>query len=457
MSNLKLKTFITLALILTSTFSYANVYEIFSEGVDVFQSMFSKSGVKIRFTGTIKEPIVMKNEKTGETYTITSLPFEFKCKKENLPAVISFTSDNYTYQTITIPRKPVNDTGHYYVLKTEGKRDKTKEGTAPSLEQIQQQTQQLQAQLQLQQALQQLQQTQQQLQQTQQQYAAVPQQYAQQPVATQPTGSEQMALDKSLDVNNAPKTDKCSDNTFALIIANEEYTSAAKVDMATYDGLAMKEYCINTLGLAENQVVYAPNASFGEMKKAIGKIKMIANAFDKNMNLIFYYAGHGIPDNATQDAYLMPVDADGTDVSVCYSLKSLYSEFESMNINQTIAFLDACFSGAKRDGDMIVAARGVAIKPKKEAPIGKTIVFSATSDEEAAHSYKEKKHGMFTYFLLKKLNEMKGDVSLGELAKYISTNVKRNSVLVNGVVQTPTVIAPKALAETWQDMKLTGN
>ena len=153
----------------------------------------------------------------------------------------------------------------------------------------------------------------------------------------------------------------------------------------------------------------------------------------------------------------MPVDADGTDISVCYSLKSLYSEFESMNINQTIAFLDACFSGAKRDGDMIVAARGVAIKPKKEDPIGKTIVFSATSDEEAAHSYKEKKHGMFTYFLLKKLNEMKGDVSLGELAKYISTNVKRNSVLVNGVIQTPTVIAPKALAETWQDMKLTGN
>lgn len=73
-----------------------------------------------------------------------------------------------------------------------------------------------------------------------------------------------------------------------------------------------------------------------------------------------------------------------------------------MKLNQAVVFLDACFSGANRDGGMIVAARGVAIKPKEAKPAssGNTVVFSATSDEETAFPYKAQKHGLFTYFSL---------------------------------------------------------
>jgi len=151
----------------------------------------------------------------------------------------------------------------------------------------------------------------------------------------------------------------------------------------------------------------------------------------------------------------MPVDADGTDVTVCYSLKKLYNEIEAMQLNQAVVFLDACFSGAKRDGDMIVAARGVAIKAKEERPKGKTFVFSATSDEEAAYSYEEEKHGLFTYFLLKRMQEKKGKVSLGDLAEYITDNVSRQSILINGKKQTPTIIVPEGMDDSWKALKLT--
>ena len=126
-----------------------------------------------------------------------------------------------------------------------------------------------------------------------------------------------------------------------------------------------------------------------------------------------------------------------------------------MHLNQCVVFMDACFSGAKRDGDMIVAARGVAIKAKEEKPKSATVVFSATSDEEAAYSYKDENHGLFTYCLLKKLQESKGDVTLGDLADYLSKNVRQKSIVINGKKQTPTISPSDDISQTWQDMKLT--
>lgn len=394
--------------------SYAQ-FEFDLSGVS--SALIGKKGTKIKLTGTLNEPATVTVGNTGEKIQITSLPFEFRVPKNSLPLTLNIHSDNYTYKTINIPKKPYDDVGHIYLVKGE---IITNNSIA-------------------------------------QQVRHTEQQGVSSSKANQNTESEiQKSLDKTKNINNAPITNKQSENTFALIIANEEYMSASNVDMATYDGLAIKEYCEKTLGLSKNQIVYSPNSTYGSMKKAIGKIKAIASAFDNDMNLIFYYAGHGIPDNATKDAYLMPVDADGTDISVCYSLKNLYQEFDEMNINQTVVFLDACFSGAKRDGDMVVAARGVAIKPKEAEPTGNTIVFSATSDEEAAYSYKEEQHGLFTYYLLKIMQEKKGEATLGDIADFISKNVKRNSILINGTKQTPSITAPKSMGNTWESLKLTG-
>jgi hypothetical protein len=103
---------------------------------------------------------------------------------------------------------------------------------------------------------------------------------------------------------------------------------------------------------------------------------------------------------------------------------------------------------------MLAAARGVAIKTKPSAPSGKMVVFSAASGDETAYPYKEKGHGLFTYFLLKKLQESKGNITFGELSKYITTNVRQQSIVVNSKSQTPTVIPSAALGAGWESMKL---
>lgn len=363
--------------------------------------------VKIKLTGTITENIEMIVGNTGRTEIISTLPYVFQIEKDELPTRLTFRANNGEYMLIDIPKKPVDEIGHVYLLK-------------------------------------------------QKEISNMPvytTQYNNVPNNEQPKTKIQ-GIDTTHGVNAAPYTGIKAENTFALIIANEEYEMATNVEMATNDGLAIKEYCSKTLGMRDKQILYYPNATYGKINKALRDVKSIAQAYNGKINLIVYYAGHGIPDNNTKDAYIMPVDADGTDPSVCFSLKKLYTELDAMHLNQSVVFLDACFSGAQRDGDMIIAARGVAIKPQEEKPQGSTIVFAATSDSETAFSYKEQGHGLFTYFFLKMMQDKKGKMSLGDLADYITENVSRESILINGKKQTPAVIVPQNLGNQWKNWRL---
>jgi len=82
------------------------------------------------------------------------------------------------------------------------------------------------------------------------------------------------------------------------------------------------------------------------------------------------------------------------------------------------------------------------------------VVFSAAQGDETAFPHREKEHGLFTYFLLKKLQETKGDVTLGELSDYITTNVRQQSILINRKSQTPSVTPAPAITNTWRNKKL---
>ena len=103
---------------------------------------------------------------------------------------------------------------------------------------------------------------------------------------------------------------------------------------------------------------------------------------------------------------------------------------------------------------MLASARGVAIKAKTTKPLGNMIVLSAAQGNETAYKYDDAKHGLFTYYLLKKLNESNGNVTLGDLCDYVIKQVKRESIVVNGKIQTPSVLISDKLKQTWEKSKL---
>ncbi len=277
-----------------------------------------------------------------------------------------------------------------------------------------------------------------------QQTTATPLQNAKTPVATRTLSD----VDQ-----NIPTTDRKSENTYVLIIANENYAFVDNVEFALNDGKTFKEYCIKTLGIPEKQIWHYENASYGILKAGISKMEQTMNLFEA-ANAIVYYCGHGIPDEKTNDAYIIPTDGNGKDMATCYSLKDLYKTMSQTKAGNVTYFLDACFTGAKKDGSMLIAARGVAVKPKTEVLSGNSVVFSATSADETAMAYKEKQHGLFTYYLLKKLQETRGDVNYGELSEYIQNNVKKESFLINEKLQTPMVSTSPAIKNSWKSLEL---
>lgn len=253
---------------------------------------------------------------------------------------------------------------------------------------------------------------------------------------------------------NIPVSKSVNDRTFAVVIANETYDILSSVPMAINDGKVFCQYCEKTLGLPKNHIRYYENATYGTMLHAIYDIQHIASAYEGDINVIFYYAGHGFPDESTRDAFLLPTDGDGIHTNVSYSLDKLYSELNGLGANNVYVFLDACFSGSNRDGSMLASARGVALKPKPFAPRGNMVIFSAASGEETAFPYEEKGHGMFTYFLLKKLQASKGNATIEEISEYVIENVRQQSVVINRKIQTPNISPSESLSESWKKLRL---
>ena len=241
-----------------------------------------------------------------------------------------------------------------------------------------------------------------------------------------------------------------------MIIANSRYDKVANVDNAENDGKIFAEYCNKVLGIPELHIRSHYNTTYGDLLDAIEDIKSIANAKHGRLNIIFYYAGHGIPNEETKSGYILPVDADGKQMRVCYPLNELYTELGNLQADNTVVFLDACFSGTTRSGnEMLISARSVAIDVDTEEIEGKVVVFSAAAGNQTALGYTEQNHGMFTYFLLKKLKETEGSVDLGTLADYLSENVALESQLKNRKRQTPSVFTGNGYdTASWKKLTL---
>ena len=273
---------------------------------------------------------------------------------------------------------------------------------------------------------------------------------------------EEIMNDREYNVDeDIPETGVINPNSYAFVIGNEDYSlgdaGIPNVEFAVNDATVFAKYCEKTLGIPHDHVKLTLNATLGKMRRSIRLLKQTAEANKdrSNSTIIFYYAGHGIPDEATKSCYLLPIDADGKSTNECYSLDTLYAELAALPIDKICVFIDACFSGAQRGNGMLASARGVAIEANSKAPQeGNTVVFTAAQGSQTAYPYKEKQHGMFTYYVLNQLHRYKGDCTLEELGSYVEKKVRQKSIDVNGKEQSPTVIKSENIAENWKNEKL---
>ena len=265
-------------------------------------------------------------------------------------------------------------------------------------------------------------------------------------------GSLTSAVDKNIPVNAIKNP-----NRIALIIGNEDYSGNLNADInvsyAVNDATVFRQYALNTLGVQENNIFFITNATSGRMRSEIDRVAILLEKIGPHSELIFYYAGHGLPDEATKIPYLIPVDVNAGNLSSAIKLSDVYSKFGNSGASRVTVFLDACFSGGGRSQGLL-SARGVRIAPREEFITGNIVVFAASSGDQSALPLSRERHGLFTYYLLKTLQETRGDITYEQLAESIRQNVSIESLRENSKEQDPTVSPGSALAEKWKNWKL---
>lgn len=254
--------------------------------------------------------------------------------------------------------------------------------------------------------------------------------------------------DVDLDI---PVAEEVNDKVFVVIIANEDYRQEQNVPFAIHDGEVFKEYCMQLLGVPEANVHIVTDATLNNMRYEVDWLRATLAAYRGEAQGIFYYSGHGMPDETSRNAYLLPVDGYGSNAESGFGLDALYTQLGSAGADRMLYFVDACFSGATRDGDMLAESRGVTVNSKSGELVGNAVAFSAAQGYETAYAYKEKSHGLFTYYLLKKLKETRGDITAGELADYLNENVSRVSAMEGMKAQHPSA---NGVMTDWRTMKL---
>ncbi len=261
-------------------------------------------------------------------------------------------------------------------------------------------------------------------------------------------------VDSDIPITKTKQTD-----TYALIIGNEDYKSKQRgltieqnVDFAINDAEVFKLYCEKTLGIPNEQIFLLKNATSAEISRELNKLSILSKLDKGKAKLIFYYSGHGLPHEQTKESYLIPVDVTGENLDYAIKLSDVYNKLTEYPAEQITVFLDACFSGGARNQGLL-AMKGIKVKPKKDIISGNMVVFTSSSGRESSAVYREKQHGYFTYYLLKKLKETEGEIDYFNLGEFIINSVSKKTTL-NGTLQTPQVNVSLKVENEWKLWKL---
>jgi len=232
-------------------------------------------------------------------------------------------------------------------------------------------------------------------------------------------------------------------NAIAIILGIEEYRNVAAVTYAQRDAAVFRDYAIKVLGLSDdkNRLYFrtSDQVTKGELEKLFCEDGWLSKRATPQSDIYVFYAGHGAPDIEEKVPYLIPYDGDPNYArQTGFSLSRLYDELGRLPARSVTVFLDACFSGATRENELLLAnARPVGLAVLSPAITSeKLLIFSATSGSQISSGDPDQKHGVFTYCLLKALRgeadtDGNRQLTADEVNQYLITHVKRRAGLLD--------------------------
>lgn len=265
--------------------------------------------------------------------------------------------------------------------------------------------------------------------------------------------SEESDIDKNILPNG-----KKYPNRYALIIGNANYikhgSDIVDIKFSINDARSFKNYCQNILGILPENIFYIEDANATYMRLYIDNFIKLIDAKSDNSEFFIYYSGHGAQ-NSNNESFLVPVG-----VKINYldqfgiKLSELYRQIKPSGNKKAYIFLDACFSGGGKTGQLLINAKAGIYRPTRLENVNPNVlVFAASNEKEISQEYIPQKHGLFTYFLLQTIKETNGNITFGDLFLKTFDKVKTTALNPQNQLndQTPTVIFHSSMQNNWKN------
>ncbi|WP_342152856.1 caspase family protein [Methylorubrum sp. SB2] len=256
------------------------------------------------------------------------------------------------------------------------------------------------------------------------------------------------------DPSSSPATFADNADSVAVVIGNRSYKQTVPVDYAHNDAEAIRSYLIGRLGYREGNVFVLKDATLNEFNQAFGTERnpqagrLWRSVREGRSNVFVYFSGHGVPDLATKQPFLLPEDGNPNQGESGYSLETLYRNLDLVKRKigperQLVVMVDACFTGEtgrKGESLLAVSAPGFApAKPKAESGIVRVV---ATSGATPANWDEANRLGLLTSRFLMGVSgqadakEAQGDgdglVQWAELKLYLRDQVAEGARRASG-------------------------
>jgi hypothetical protein len=232
---------------------------------------------------------------------------------------------------------------------------------------------------------------------------------------------------------------KANSDAVAIIIGIQDYKRAPKADFANNDAKEFYEYAVRALGVKPEKIKILIDDEADEVNivKAFENWLPIQVNKDKTEIYVFF-SGHGLPAPDGNSLYFLPHGVDKELLSrTAVSQNDIVAALSAAKPKSVTMFIDACYSGQTRGGDVLVAnAKPVSLKSDSSAYPPNFTVITASANDQISSSSPDLKHGIFSFYLMKGMEgeadaNKDGKITVGEMQDYLSDMVARQAMTLN--------------------------
>lgn len=212
-------------------------------------------------------------------------------------------------------------------------------------------------------------------------------------------------------------------NSYAVILGIEDYLLESNVNYSQNSAKMFSKYANKILGVPKENIW----SFIKDRETSSGFIKAqwidFLSIIPKDSTIYFYYSGHGVPGN-DGNAYILPSDTNAETIVLDkqFMLSNIYKNLNETKAKKIVAFVDSCFSGKDDNGNLLFGGVAPILRYNPlDINKSKMTLITAGGANEFSNQYKEKKHRLFSFYLMKGL--AKGYTNSEDLFTYVKKNV----------------------------------